>query len=188
MVSKFRVTEGPLAATVVAERPPIEVIEGALQAVVRTLNQVKVHERLLRVAAARVDRAGVALMYRLATEGGGDGLRITDLAERLGVDAPTVTRKVQQLEREGLVQRHVDPGDRRASRLVLTAQGKRTIERVMTARRAWLTGLLEGWDDDDQDRFGQLLSRFAEALTLDLDNKTEVDLKTPVPGDERRSE
>ncbi|HTT86799.1 MAG TPA: MarR family transcriptional regulator [Acidimicrobiales bacterium] len=169
MVSKFR----DPGATATAERSPIEEIEAALQAVVRTLNQVKVHERLLRVAAARIDRAGAALMYRLSRES--DGLRITDLAERLGVDAPTVTRKVQQLEREGLVARHVDPGDRRASLLVLTAEGQRTIDRVLTARRAWLTRLLDGWHDDDQDRFGHLLSRFAEALTRDLDTKAEID-------------
>jgi len=169
MVSKFR----DQGAAAVVERSPIEDIEAALQAVVRTLNQVKVHERLLRVAGARVDRAGVALMYRLCNDE--EGLRITDLAERLGVDAPTVTRKVQQLEREGLIVRHDDPGDRRASLLVLTAEGQRTIDRVLTARRAWLTRLLDGWEDRDQRRFGQLLSRFAEALTRDLDATVEID-------------
>ena len=147
---------------------PIEDIEGALQAVVRTLNQVRVHDRLLRAAGIQVDRAGVAVLYRLFEE---DALRITDLAERLAVDAPTVTRKVQQLEREELVVRRPDPLDRRVSRLSLTTGGRRTIRQVMTARRAWLTRLLAGWDAAEQADFARYLGAFAEALTLDLDTR-----------------
>jgi DNA-binding MarR family transcriptional regulator len=170
MVSKYRPV-GSSASTV--PRAPIEDIEAALQSVVRTLNQVRVHDRLLRAASVHVDRAGSALLYRLSVEP--DGLRVTDLAERLGVDAPTVTRKVQQLEREGLVARREDPFDRRASRLGLTPEGKRIIAKVLAARRAWLTRLLAGWDQDDQAQFARLLSRFGEALTRDLDDKHELD-------------
>ena len=60
-----------------------------------------------------------------------------------------MTRKVQQLEREELVVRQTDPDDRRATRIRLTPAGRRTLDRVMRARRAWLERLLEGWDDDD---------------------------------------
>ena len=165
MVSKYMAGEGP-AATV--KRPPIEDIEAALQSIVRTLNQVRIHDRLLRDAGIHVDRAGAALLYRLSED---DGLRITDLAERLGVDAPTVTRKVQQLEREGLVVRREEPLDRRVSRLGLTPEGERTIRQVMTARRAWLTRLLHGWDDADQEEFARHLAAFADALTHDLEIK-----------------
>ena len=36
-------------------------------------------------------------------------LRLTDLADRLRIDAPAVTRKAQRLERMGLVSRGRDP-------------------------------------------------------------------------------
>ena len=129
---------------------------------------MRLHERLLRSAGVRLDRAGAALLHKLSA--GGDSLRVTDLAELLGVDTPTVTRKVQQLERDGMVVRQTDPDDRRAIRIRLTPAGRRTLERVRRARRAWLDHLLEGWDDDDLSTLADLLGRFADDLERDLED------------------
>jgi DNA-binding MarR family transcriptional regulator len=88
----------------------------------------------------------------------------------LGVDTPTVTRKVQQLERDQMVIRQTDPDDRRASRIRITPTGRRIVERVWKARRAWLEHLLEGWKDDDLSTLADLLGRFAQDLERDLDD------------------
>ncbi len=136
--------------------------------VARSITQVRLHERLLRSAGVRLDRAGAALLHKLSV--GDAPLRVTDLAELLGVDAPSVTRKVQQLERDGLVVRTTDPGDRRATRIGLTPAGRRTLERVRQARRAWLDQLLEGWDDHDLSTLTALLGRFADDLERDLEH------------------
>ena len=141
----------------------------ALQTVARSITQVRLHERLLRLAGVRLDRAGAALLFKLSVKEG-DSLRVTDLAEILGVDTPTVTRKVQQLERDQMVVRHTDPDDRRVSRISITPAGRRTIERVRRARRAWLEQLLQEWDDDDLSALADLLIRFAEDLERDLDD------------------
>jgi DNA-binding MarR family transcriptional regulator len=146
---------------------PIDRFDDALQTVARAITQVRVHERLLRLAGVRLDRAGATLLFKLSARG--ESLRVTDLAEALGVDTPTVTRKVQQLERDGMVVRQSDPEDRRASRIRLTPAGRRTIERVRRARRAWLDRLLQGWDDDDLSDLAALLSRFAEILDRDME-------------------
>ena len=146
---------------------PIDRFDEALQTVARSITQVRVHERLLRLAGVRLDRAGATLLFKLAAKG--ESLRVTDLAEVLGVDTPTVTRKVQQLEREGMVVRQCDPDDRRSSRIRLTPAGRRTIERVRRARRAWLDRLLEGWEDGDLTVLADLLSRFVEDLDRDMD-------------------
>ena len=120
------------------------------------------------MAGVRLDRAGATLLFKLSAKG--DSLRVTDLAEILGVDTPTVTRKVQQLERQGMVVRQTDPDDRRASRIRLTPDGRRTIERVRRARRSWLEQLLQNWEGDDLSALADLLSRFAEDLEQDLDD------------------
>jgi DNA-binding MarR family transcriptional regulator len=146
---------------------PIDRFDEALQTVARSITQVRLHERLLRLAGVRLDRAGATLLFKLSAKG--DALRITDLAELLGVDAPTVTRKVQQLERDGMVVRHTDPDDGRASRIGLTPAGRRAIERVRRARRSWLEQLLEDWHDDDLSALADLLGRFAEDLDRDMD-------------------
>ncbi len=146
----------------------VERFDEALQTVARSITQVRLHERLLRLAGVRLDRAGAALLFKLSSQG--NSLRVTDLAEMLGVDAPTVTRKVQQLERDGMVVRQTDPEDRRASRIRLTPAGRRTIERVRRARRVWLEQLLQGWGDDDLSTLADLLGRVAENLERDLDD------------------
>jgi len=145
----------------------VDRFDEALQTVARSITQVRLHERLLRLAGVRLDRAGATLLFKLSAKG--DALRVTDLAEILGVDTPTVTRKVQQLERDGMVVRQTDPDDGRASRIRLTPTGRRTIERVRRARRAWLELLLQEWGDEDLSTLAELLARFAEDLDRDLD-------------------
>jgi len=131
------------------------------------MGQLRLHERMLQAAGVRIDRAGAALLYMLHTHG--DSLRVTGLADLLGVDAPTVTRKIQQLERDGLVARHADAEDHRAIRIQLTAHGRKTVERVQKARMAWFDGLLEGWNEPDLAAFASMLGRFAAALQRDLE-------------------
>ncbi|MGP0032634.1 MAG: MarR family winged helix-turn-helix transcriptional regulator [Acidimicrobiales bacterium] len=144
----------------------VDRIQAAFQVVARAITQVRVHERLLQQAGVRLDRAGSALLYKLYERG--DAPRVTDLAEQLGVDAPTVTRKIQQLERERLVTRRADPDDRRAARIALTPAGRRTLERVLAARRAWFDRMFEGWDEEDKATFAAMLSRFSAALEYDI--------------------
>jgi DNA-binding MarR family transcriptional regulator len=161
-----------LKATIEAAEPGPAVgrfdrFDELMQTVARSVTQVRLHEQLLRLAGVRLDRAGATLLFKLALQD--DSLRVTDLAEILGVDTPTVTRKVQQLERDGMVVRQTDPDDRRASRIGLTSAGRRTIERVRRARRAWLERILQDWGDDDLSAFAALLGRFAEDLERDMD-------------------
>jgi DNA-binding MarR family transcriptional regulator len=145
----------------------IDQIQAAFQVVAGSITQVRGHERLLAVAGVRLDRAGCALLYKLHLYG--DRLRVTDLAELLGVDAPTVTRKIQQLEREKLVARQADPDDGRATRIMLTEAGRRTLQRVLDARREWYDRLVDGWDDTELATFATLLGKFASALERDLE-------------------
>jgi DNA-binding MarR family transcriptional regulator len=146
-----------------AQEEAIGEIESALHSLSRSLRQVRLHDFLLAEARADVDRAGMALLYVLHVDG--TSLRLTDLAEQLHIDAPAVTRKAQQLERSGLVSRTRDAEDGRATRLQLTPAGRRTINRILAARRAWLTGLLSGWPESEQAEFARLLRQF----TSDVD-------------------
>jgi len=136
--------------------------------VVGSLTQARVHERLLRDAGVRLDRAGSSLLYKLHASA--EPLRVTDLAELLGVDTPTVTRKIQQLEREQLVSRHADPDDGRATGIGLTRAGARTLEKVLKARRNWLEHLVADWDDAERAQFAALFGRFSDALREDIED------------------
>jgi DNA-binding MarR family transcriptional regulator len=130
-------------------------IESALHSLLRSLKQAKLHEYLLAKAGVDLDRAGMALLYVLYTEG--TCLRVTDLAEQLQIEAPAVTRKAQQLEQSGLVSRAPDPNDGRATLLQLTARGRRTINRILAVRRDWLTTLLADWPEASRAECARLL-------------------------------
>src|ERR1700722_5520824 len=105
-----------------ADDETIAAIESALHSLARRLGRARLKDYIARQAGEDIDQAGIAVLYALHTET--VSLRITDLAARLGIDPPAVTRKAQQLERLGLVSRARDAEDARASRLQLTAAGR----------------------------------------------------------------
>jgi MarR family transcriptional regulator, organic hydroperoxide resistance regulator len=63
-----------------------------------------------------------------------DGLRGGELAERLGIEPPTVTKMLRRLEKCGLVERRPDPNDARSFRVYLTDEGRSLEEPVA---RCW---------------------------------------------------
>jgi DNA-binding MarR family transcriptional regulator len=64
-----------------------------------------------------------------------DGLRMGEVARRARLSKQTMTTMVRLAERDGLVERSPDPADRRATRVRLTAKGRRfkpVAERVLS--------------------------------------------------------
>ena len=63
-----------------------------------------------------------------------DGLTQKELASQLCVEAPTVTRMLQRMQRCDLIERRSDPEDRRISRVYLT---KRSSELKPAVQESW---------------------------------------------------
>src|SRR5438874_2041013 len=87
---------------------------------------------------------GVLRSLHRAQAAGLEGLRATDLGRRLLVRPPSVTGVVSRLERMGLVARRPIPADRRAKQVVLTARGRRKLERVLREHPAQMRAVLGG--------------------------------------------
>jgi len=147
----------PPGARASAEAPIAE-IESALHSLARWLKQARLHEFLLKQAGVDIDQAGLAVLYALRMAD--TDLRLTDLAERLRIDAPAVTRKAQQLQRLALISRARDADDARAARVQLTAHGRKVIDQFAIARRQWLTQVLAGWSGPDRCELARLLGQF----------------------------
>ena len=82
----------------------------------------------MRMAASRGTHPGQAICLRLlATE---EGLTQRDLAQRMDLSRPTVSKMLHAMERGGVVARTPDPADRRLTRVVLTPHGRR-LERAL---------------------------------------------------------
>lgn len=151
-----------MAAPNTTEHGATEHTASALLSLARVMNQFKTHEAFRRQAGVDLDRGGAALLYKLFSEG--ENVRLGELAERLGIDSPAVTRKVQQLERAGLVIRSSDPDDARATRVWLAPEGRRSIEKLLHARELWLDQMLEGWTERDRAELARLLHLLATTL------------------------
>jgi DNA-binding MarR family transcriptional regulator len=153
------------------DAPGVVEISAALLTVGRLFTQAKAHASLCRAADVDLDRSGAALLYKLHTEG--DGISLSVLAERLGIDAPAVTRKAQQLERSGLLRRERDERDARAQRILLTEEGRGQISRLLAARREWIGELLSGWTAEERLELAALLGRLS--LTIEAKAPADVD-------------
>lgn len=86
-----------------------------------------------------------------------EGLTQSELADELCVEAPTITRMLQRMEKTGLIERRSDPNDARVSRVYVTDEGaslqsdveaawhtleERTLENVTIEERLLLRRLL----------------------------------------------
>jgi DNA-binding MarR family transcriptional regulator len=89
---------------------------------------------------ADLSASAVSTLGRLGRQG---PLRLTALALREGNSQPSMTQLIQRLERQGLVSRRADPGDRRAALVSITDAGRKRIDERRRIRRARLAALLE---------------------------------------------
>ena len=87
-----------------------------------------------------------------------EGLMMNALSRRLMVTGGNVTGIVEQLRGEGLVDRHAEPGDRRACRVRLTRAGARAFAAMARAHEGWIVEALSGVGAREQ---GQLLRLLA---------------------------
>jgi len=88
-----------------------------------------------------------------------EGLKMNELSRLLMVTGGNVTAIVDQLEKEGLVERLDEPADRRAFRIRLTKSGERTFIEMARAHEERVVELLAGLSRRDQDELLRLLAR-----------------------------
>src|SRR5512145_2036718 len=87
------------------------------------------------------------------------GLRMNELSRLLMVTGGNVTAIVDQLEKEGLVERLDEPADRRAFRIHLTRAGERSFAEMARAHEEWIVELCAGMTRREQDELLRLLAK-----------------------------
>ena len=91
------------------------------------------------------------------------GLKMNELSRLLMVTGGNVTGVVDQLVKEGLVERVDEPSDRRAWRVKLTRAGDKAFAEMARAHEEWVVELLSGVSRRDSDALMQLLARLKQA-------------------------
>lgn len=137
--------------------------------------------RMLRTYADQVarqygmTRAQWAVLKRLERN---EGLKQSELAEMLDLQPITLTRLVDRLCDNGLIERRADPNDRRAKRLFLTPAAQPLMDRLDTLGRELMESILAGSTPQQTDAAIACLGAVKENLRRLLQDKLEPDDKS----------
>src|SRR6266567_4031787 len=134
-------------------------IERAITRIAYLITRARRHDRVRTVAAVPLDRAAVVVLRQLAEAG---PVRSGELAARLEVEAPHVTRQVQRLQQAGYVDRVPDPDDRRAQLIQLTPSGRAASDRIREAGTSGMQAALAHWPPQEMHQLATLLHRMVD--------------------------
>ena len=125
-----------------------------------------VHQALMNLFSREVgiSPAKLKLFHEFLHDDDQGGIGLSDLALRLGVTPALVTRQVQELESEGLLERRLDPRDGRRSYIHLSEKGKTEIIKIHERAHQFETALLEGMNPNDVAVAVGVLSNLTEKM------------------------
>ncbi len=138
----------------------LDLVENALHSCLRVYKGASYIKDFAKRIGTDIDRPSVFILMALSQR----SLRFQDLVKHIGIEAPSISRKVHELENKGLVQ-SIEAQDRRVHMLSLTNEGKALTVKIKRAKRELIGDVLNDWSSEDRARLANLLMR----LSLDLD-------------------
>ena len=139
-------------------------IDEAMSLFFQTMKRPQRWAAITAQAGIDLDRPAAFILQTLLINQGQRN-RVQDLAAQLGIEAPSVTRKTQELEQAGYLRRTPDPNDGRAIDLEVTPAGRAIGERLWEAQRASTRQVLRDWPAADRRQFVNLFKRFSQDIT-----------------------
>ncbi|MDP6134043.1 MAG: MarR family transcriptional regulator [Candidatus Marinimicrobia bacterium] len=93
-----------------------------------------------------------------------DGISMSGLANKLGLDTSTLTRNIQKLEKLGLVRRKQDRNDKRILVVYLTDKGRGRVEKIEESLLDLNFSMMKYIDLDDQENIPEMLEKLVWAM------------------------
>ncbi|MEU0934243.1 MULTISPECIES: MarR family transcriptional regulator [unclassified Embleya] len=166
MIDDGNTAPGPETPPDIGEATWLAALVPPLRDLVRAARDERLLERVGR--EARVD-VPTHLVLALTRIGDFQPIRLSDLADQMGMGRTTLSRQVTDLVAAGLVERTPDPRDARAATLELTASGASTLRDIWQAWARLLGEAAAPWSPADRDVLPLLLERLAQALSAMAD-------------------
>jgi DNA-binding MarR family transcriptional regulator len=88
-----------------------------------------------------------------------DGVKVSELSDRMNVKSPTITQCINGLEANGFVERSIDLTDRRAVNIRLTEKGKGFIAQHQKGFILRIKGLVTFLGEDNSKELARLISQ-----------------------------
>ena len=93
-----------------------------------------------------------------------DGISMSGLANKLGLDTSTLTRNIQKLEKLDLVRRKQDRNDKRILAVYLTDKGRGKVEKIEESLLNLNFSMMKYIDLDDQENIPEMLEKLVWAM------------------------
>lgn len=82
-----------------------------------------------------------------------------NIAKALKMDKSSVAKVVNKCVNDGLIERRVNPSNRREYILTLTAEGQTVVQELVDIIEQWMTEVLSILSDEERDQFLNLVER-----------------------------
>ena len=146
------------------ERPDLDVTAMGVIGRLRRLSRQLAQEMGKTFAAHGLNPASFDVLATLRRSGAPFSLSPGELLAATMVTSGTMTNRIDQLERAGLVERVRNPEDGRSVLVSLTDEGFRIVDAAVTAHVATQTKLTAGLSEDDCAALNALLKKFAAGV------------------------
>jgi DNA-binding MarR family transcriptional regulator len=140
---------------------PVVAVDRAMTELFRLSASRRVHADRVRRSGIDLSRTEWEFLRRVDDMG---ALSVSELATLLDLSLPVASRSLQRLQQAGLVERRADPADRRRTRYVATARGRRVRAGFQAAMQEELTRVLDQWNDEDLATLADIFPRFVREL------------------------
>ncbi|MET9273849.1 MarR family transcriptional regulator [Kribbella sp. NPDC003557] len=130
------------------------------------MNRGRLAQQATEATGLALDRPAMTILLTLSMAD--SPLRVGEIADRMQVVGPHVTRQVQALEHRGLVRRVTDPNDRRASLIEATDTGTEAANRYTSTIVGWFREVIADWPEHDRSELGRLLGKLADDIATRL--------------------
>jgi len=137
-------------------------------AAVRLMDEMRLVSRaIFHLSEQSLDTAGLSmaqyrvLMHLFYAEQMGDRgeLNPSEISDRQGVSRNTISSLIRNLEEDGLVERKLDPEDRRRFNISLTAEGRALVTEYARHHLQAVAGCFAVLDPEEQQSLFQLLRK-----------------------------
>ncbi|MEP3233664.1 MAG: MarR family winged helix-turn-helix transcriptional regulator [Hyphomicrobiales bacterium] len=114
---------------------------------------------------------GVTTCYAINQIGSEPGSSIKTLTGMLNIEHSSLVRLLDVLERDGLIERRLDPEDRRGKKVHLSLAGEELLTEMLNARRRILQPMTGALDDSEMQTLFDLLGKMMPSVVIGGDDQ-----------------
>ncbi len=137
----------------------IHSIESSLIRCLRIAKKAQYWKQVQTLSSLKLDRPAASILMLLSKK----PQKFQELVDKLGIEAPSVSRKVHELEDSGLIIRK-NSNDKRVHLLSTSPEGDLEAKKIYKAQCALLSEVISSWSISEREQFVVLFDKFATGL------------------------